>query len=130
MTSVRNNVFETNSSSCHCLVISTETDFTKWQNGEKVIAIMNPPEDEYGFTYEEYRDYTFISADKFASDVKKKTKCSLIDTEGILEWAKEQDTLSPDLGYVHVVYDEKKHKHLIRKNNNGKCSIEIETFAY
>lgn len=34
MIQIRKNVFETNSSSTHCMVIGTASDFEKWENGE------------------------------------------------------------------------------------------------
>lgn len=34
MLKIRKNVFETNSSSTHCLVIGTASDFEKWEDGE------------------------------------------------------------------------------------------------
>ena len=34
MIQIRKNVFETNSSSTHCMVIGTASDFEKWEDGE------------------------------------------------------------------------------------------------
>lgn len=34
MIQIRNNVFETNSSSTHCMVIGSVSDFEKWESGE------------------------------------------------------------------------------------------------
>ena len=50
MKQVRSNIFETNSSSTHCLVIASEEDWKKFENGELVLnmyegELLPAPED-------------------------------------------------------------------------------------
>lgn len=40
MRQIRKNVFETNSSSTHCIAICTEDDYEKWKNGELFYNIL------------------------------------------------------------------------------------------
>lgn len=39
MRTIRNNVFETNSSSTHSLAILSKEDYEKWQNNEKILNL-------------------------------------------------------------------------------------------
>lgn len=51
MKQVRSNIFETNSSSTHCLVIASEEDWKKFENGEKVLDMetgeLSPTPDDF-----------------------------------------------------------------------------------
>jgi len=151
---LRLGTFETNSSSCHCLVISSPSDFNAWIRGEKVIAITN--EVEYG----QYKDFEFIDTDKFISqavDILESTfknpdrthdifsrgykdkdgvshdvfdengdwNCNIQET---LELLKSEDCLSNKLGYVHIIYDDC-YSRMIKKHPNH-WELDINTWAY
>lgn len=151
---LRLGTFETNSSSCHCLVISSPSDFNAWIRGEKVIAITN--EVEYG----QYKDFEFIDTNKFISqavnilestfknpdrihgifsrgykdkdgvshDVFDKNgdwNCNIPET---LELLKSEDCLSNKLGYVHIIYDDC-YSRMIKKHPN-RWELDINTWAY
>jgi hypothetical protein len=149
---LRLGTFETNSSSCHCLVISSPEDFKAWINGDKIIAISN--EVEYG----QYKDFEFIDTDKFLSQAvhiiedsfksgdgynfskayvdRNRVVHEVFDENGnwsgnindTLEILKSEDCLSNKLGYVHIIYDDY-YKRMIKKH--GKYwEIEINTWAY
>jgi len=151
---LRLGTFETNSSSCHCLVISSPSDFNAWIRGEKVIAITN--EVEYG----QYKDFEFIDTNKFirqAVDILESTfknpnrthdifsrgykdkdgvshdvfdengdwNCNIPET---LELLKSEDCLSNKLGYVHIIYDDC-YSRMIKKHPN-RWELDINTWAY
>ena len=151
---LRLGTFETNSSSCHCLVISSPSDFNAWIRGEKVIAIFN--EVEYG----QYKDFEFIDTNKFISqavnilestfkspdrthdifsrgykdkdgashnvfDENGNWNCNILET---LELLKSEDCLSNRLGYVHIIYDDC-YNRMIKKHPN-RWELDINTWAY
>ena len=151
---LRLGTFETNSSSCHCLVISSPSDFNAWIRGEKIIAITN--EVEYG----QYKDFEFIDTDKFISqavnilestfknpdrahdtfsrgykdkdgishdvfDENGDWNCNIPET---LELLKSEDCLSNRLGYVHIIYDDY-YSRMIKKHPN-RWELDINTWAY
>lgn len=80
MISIRQNIFETNSSSTHSICICTEEDYKKWEEGEKLwdygsdklVDISEVPEKERN-TWD-YRSYEYE------------------DTCGYLEWYEEHFT--------------------------------------
>lgn len=152
---LRLGTFETNSSSCHCLVISSPSDFKSWIRGDKVIAISN--EVEYG----QYKDFEFIDMDKFINqavhilesifkDPKKSSynvfsrgyqtsdgiTHDVFDEDGnwngnikeTIELLKSEDCLSNELGYVHVIYEDY-YKPRIKKHMNS-WELDVNTWAY
>lgn len=55
MIQIRENIFETNSSSTHSMVIAMESDFNKWEAGELLY---------YDGYNEKYRDHKFITKEE------------------------------------------------------------------
>ena len=88
---IRQNVFETNSSSVHSLTICSEEDFKKWENGElaydKVDEILVPLTNDVLESMKKYKNYktygiylTREDFDEYTYDYKMYEQHEVLDT--------------------------------------------------
>ena len=73
MIQIRQNVFETNSSSTHCMVIGTASDFEKWEAGEV-------------YYYDNWRDGKKFITKEEAIDKLKNSKYRTSDTDKAIKY--------------------------------------------
>ena len=85
MIQIRKNVFETNSSSTHCMVIGTASDFEKWEDGEV-------------YYYDNWRDGKKFITKEEAIDKLKNSKYRTSDTDKAIKYLEtyELDTSDYD----------------------------------
>lgn len=81
MKTIRNNVFETNSSSCHALAIVTEDEFAKFKNGE-LVAILGEKhlsaEERIEYKYNiDWNKAHFETWEQVFNDYKEWIKCGI-----------------------------------------------------
>lgn len=71
MFNIRNNVFETNSSSTHSLIMCLDSDYTRWENDELFLNrdLWIPTESEFG-------EETFVTKEQLI-DILVKSKYSM-----------------------------------------------------
>ena len=73
MIQIRKNVFETNSSSTHCMVIGTASDFEKWEDGEV-------------YYYDNWREGKKFITKEEAIDKRKNSKYRTSDTDKAIKY--------------------------------------------
>ena len=118
MIQIRNNIFETNSSSVHSITLCSEDEFKKWKNGEIFF-------DRYGEKF-----LTFEEAEKVKKEQEKERE-RLIEQFGNDDYFDDEDRTFTDEQFFnwqgddsYLDYMEKFQSH---QNING---VDVVAFGY